>query len=105
MVDFSQNPPLIINQEKVTAYGSEIIGDMLKMVAYKDPKALENKFSKDERAMASLKGDILPALLETAMKDSSLKSEVEKSLGMKATRGGFKEFLRMLNGERSLNGY
>ncbi|VVA43803.1 hypothetical protein CANDROIZ_280002 [Candidatus Roizmanbacteria bacterium] len=94
MVDFSQNPPLIINQEKVTAYGSEIIGDMLKMVAYKDPKALENKFSKDERAMASLKGDILPALLETAMKDSSLKSEVEKSLGMKATRGGFKEFFK-----------
>lgn len=94
MVDFGQNPPLIINQEKVTAYGSELIGDMLKMVAYKDPRALENRFSKDERAMASLKGDILPSLLESAMKDTSLKSEVEKSLGINATRSGFKEFFK-----------
>lgn len=86
IVDFSQQPPKIINQEKLTTFSSEVVGDMLKMVAYKNPRLLENRFTQDEQAMAILKGDILPDLIMQAHKDKSLRSEIEKGFGEKLTK-------------------
>lgn len=97
IADFTTDPPKIINKEKLAAFSSAVTADILKMVAYKDPKALENKFSKDERAMAALRGDILPTLIESAMSDSSLRSVVEKSLGTKATMSSIREALNGAN--------
>lgn len=86
IVDFTGATPVIKSQEKLREFSSDVVTDMLKMVAYKDPRMLENRFKNDEIAMAKLKGDILPDLIMQAHKDKSLRGELEKSFGEKLTK-------------------
>ena len=91
VVDFATVPPTIINAEKLRVLSTDAATDMLKVVAFKNPRWLEKKFTHDEVAMAKLKGDILPDLIMQAHKDKSLQAEIEKGFGEKLTKGNLIE--------------
>lgn len=69
------------DKAKLMKFASEVTGDMLKMVAIKDPKALKDRFTRDELAMKAMTGDVLPSLIENAMSDKTMKDMIEKQVG------------------------
>ncbi len=70
---------------KLAEFSSKITIDVLKLAAYKDPEILEKVFAPDEGLMRSLQGDVLPAIVEEALKSSELRALAEKQTGSKLT--------------------